>query len=100
MEFLRKTETQKVFCNVMTLTGFYAAIFMVHYYSSHAYVYYCTPSGWHGILVSPFVVSTPHCRALRWSIQNFSTTIENMWTILGTFVGTWIVTNCFFPLRS
>ena len=100
MEFLRKLETQKVICNMLALSGFYAAIFMVHYYSSHAYVTYCTPSGWHGIFVSPFIVSTPHCRALRWSIQNFSTTIENMWTILGTCVGTWMVTNCYFPLRS
>jgi len=72
----------------LPFAGFYVAVAVAHYYSAHAYTWYCTPLGWYGLSISPFIVTTPHCKALRWSIQHFSTNIESMWTILGT----WIIT--------
>jgi hypothetical protein len=86
---IRGIEPLKLLYYSLPLVGIYVTIVILHYYSAHAYAWYCTPAGWYGFFVSPFIVTTPHCRALRWSIQQFSTNIESMWTILGT----WIVTN-------
>ena len=80
----------------LPFAGFYVAITVAHYYSSHAYTWYCTPPGWYGLSISPFIVTTPHCKALRWSIQHFSTNIETIWTVLGT----WIITNCVTPTEK
>ena len=82
-------EPRKIMYSVLSLTSLYVTIVIIHYYSAHAYTWYCTPQGWYGFFVSPFIITTPHCRALRWSIQQFSTNIESMWTILGM----WIVSN-------
>ena len=86
----------KIIYYILPLAGLYITFIVVHYYSVHAYTWYCTPKGWYGFFISPFIITTPHCRALRWSIQYFSANIESMWTILGT----WIITNSVHLLNS
>jgi hypothetical protein len=66
---------------------------MIHYVSAHIYTWYCTPLSWYGFFISPFIVSTPHCKALRWSIQTFSVNIETMWHVFGTWLATIFLQN-------
>jgi hypothetical protein len=58
----------------------------LHYFASHLYVRYCVPNTIQGFLVSPFMVSTPHCQGLRWMIYNGGNNITNMWTLVGTWI--------------
>ena len=58
----------------------------LHYAASHMYTYMCTHMSWYGILISPFIVATPHCTALRWIIYEGSNSITAMWTALGLFI--------------
>ena len=58
---------------------------ILHYISAQLYVYYCTPSNIYGLIISPFLVSAPHCKALRWVLHNGGNTIDNMWIVLATW---------------
>jgi hypothetical protein len=58
----------------------------VHYLSAHAYTVYCVPFSLLGFTMSPLITATPHCRALRWCLNNGVSAIDNMWLTLGTWV--------------
>ena len=53
-----------------------------HYSAVHMYQQWCTPLTTFGFLMSPVMVSTPHCTALRWIIQTAACTITNAWNLL------------------
>lgn len=72
--------------NVFEISGIYMMGVITHYLSARSYAYYCTPSDLQGIVMSPFLASAPHCRALRWSLQHGAQTIDNMWIVFGTWV--------------
>lgn len=79
--------------NFITVTNYmfmasaiYLVWILIHYISAHLYVQFCTPLSFTGFLMSPFVVSAPHCRALRWSINNGASSIDAMWILLGTWM--------------
>jgi hypothetical protein len=36
-----------------------------------------------GFIFSPFLVNTPHCKALLWGINNSVINIQNMWLLIG-----------------
>lgn len=93
MRFFQFSEYQNLLYNALTLGCAYGAIIAVHYISAHAYTWYCAPTGWYGAVISPFITSAPHCRALRWTIQHFASTIDNTWTILGTWLGSVMIAN-------
>jgi hypothetical protein len=59
---------------------------LIHFCSSHLYIYYCVPMTITGLLVSPFLTAAPHCRALNWAIYNGSIIISYMWIIIGTWI--------------
>ncbi len=59
-----------------------------HYLASHMYARACVPLTPIGFLISPFIVATPHCQALRWTIYNGGLTIANMWILLGGWLCT------------
>jgi hypothetical protein len=58
-----------------------------HYFSAHAYVYFCAPTGWFGFLTSPFIAENIHCHALRWTLNH---SIETM-NVIVVFVGSTII---------
>lgn len=58
----------------------------LHYFASQYYAQYCASYTIYGFLLSPFLVSTPHCQALRWTIYKGGIIIENMWIILGAWI--------------
>lgn len=59
---------------------------VLHYAASQYYLHYCAPSTLYGFMMSPFLVSLPHCRAMRFMIYNGGDTIETMWFVVGTWV--------------
>ena len=59
---------------------------LIHFCASHLYIYYCVPMTISGFVVSPFLVSAPHCKALNWAIYNGSNIISYMWIIIGTWI--------------
>jgi hypothetical protein len=60
----------------------------IHYISCQLYVHYCVPSGITGYLLSPFLVSSPQCKALRWAFYTGGNIIDNMWNYLGVWAST------------
>lgn len=60
-------------------------IFM-HYATAHLYPYFCAQLSLTGALTSPFLVMTPHCKAIHWTMQTSTHAIENMWVVLGTWL--------------
>ena len=60
----------------------------IHYISCQLYVHYCVPSGITGYLISPFLVSSPQCKALRWAFYTGGNIIDNMWNYLGVWAST------------
>jgi hypothetical protein len=67
-------------------TSVYFMWIFLHYASSHCYVYFCTPNSFQGFVISPFIITAPHCKALRWVIFNGSIAIDNMWVVFGTWL--------------
>ena len=58
---------------------------VVHFVSSNLYSHLCTNMSLWGLLSSPFLVVSPHCKALFWLTNNSITNITNMWLVLGTW---------------
>jgi hypothetical protein len=57
---------------------------VVHYVASHLYVHMCTPLSLYGFCMSPFLVTAPHCEALRWTIYTGGQTIRIAWFIIAS----------------
>ncbi len=71
---------------VFGVGGIYLLWICLHYVASHLYVKFCVPTTIVGFLLSPFMVSTPHCQGLRWIVYNAANMINNMWIIFGTWI--------------
>jgi len=82
----------KIFKFILSITGIYILWITMHFFASHIYIELCVPKTFYGFLISPLLVATPHCQALRWIVYNGASTINNMWIILGT----WICSNLMF----
>jgi len=61
---------------------------VIHYISVQLYVKYCVPSSIWGFITSPIVVSSPHCKAMRWVLHTGASTIDNMWNTVGVWFST------------
>jgi len=59
---------------------------VAHFIASHLYVRLCTPNSIVGFLLSPLLVTSPHCISLRWLIYNGSLNINKMWILLGAWI--------------
>ena len=71
---------------IYRLCGIYFVLILLHYVSSHLYVYLCVPSTWKGFILSPIQTPTPHCVALRYIIYNGGENINKMWILIGIWV--------------
>jgi|TARA_Y100000816_G_scaffold163795_1_gene117305 hypothetical protein len=67
-------------------SGLYLFWICLHYAAANMYTYYCVPSFFQGFIMSPFLVSAPHCKAIRWVVHNGGNTIDNMWIMLATWI--------------
>ena len=68
---------------VVRLASFYLFWVMLHYGAAHAYAHLCTPATLKGFVLSPFMVATPHCAAMRWLVVNGASSINSIWLVLG-----------------
>ena len=76
---------------IRLLVGMYAGWIVLHYVASHAYAELCVPMSIRGIAISPFLIATPHCTALRWCIGEGASIVSSMWVQFGTVVAAWLV---------
>ena len=67
----------------------FVAIFMsilawsvAHNAAVFLYLRLCAPPSLWGWLMSPVVIATPHCAALRWTIDTGATSVVTSWTLL------------------
>ncbi len=70
---------------IINISGIYIVWILLHYIASHLYTKLCVPNTIYGFVMSPFMVTAPHCQGLRWIVYNGSNIITNMWVILGTW---------------
>jgi len=75
--------------NIKSIILFYFSWIFIHYTCAHLYIYYCTPTTWYGIFISPFLSITPHCNAFRWVIYEAGNVLYGMWIAIGS----WSVAN-------
>lgn len=55
---------------------------LVHFVTPHLYVHFCTPSSWKGLFMSQFMVISPHCQIIRWSIGFSGRVLNNIWVFI------------------
>lgn len=87
---------------IFKISGIYLLWICLHYFSAHLYIKFCVPSTVIGFIMSPFMISTPHCQGLRWILYNAANVINNMWIILGAWIYSiiWITTRDVPPNTS
>lgn len=75
------------------ISGVYILWISLHYFSAHLYVKFCVPNSVIGFIMSPFMISTPHCQGLRWIVYNAANIINHMWLLIGAWIYSmiWIV---------
>jgi hypothetical protein len=75
------------------ISGVYILWISLHYFSAHLYVKFCVPNSVIGFIMSPFMISTPHCQGLRWIVYNAANIINHMWILIGAWIYSmiWIV---------
>lgn len=70
---------------LISLFGYYLMWITLHYAAVHFYPTYCAPFTVTGFILSPFMVSAPHCVAMRWLITEGSKVIVTMWVSIGAY---------------
>ena len=75
------------------ISGIYILWISLHYFSAHLYVKFCVPNSIIGFIMSPLMISTPHCQGLRWIVYNAANIINHMWILIGAWIYSmiWIV---------
>jgi hypothetical protein len=71
---------------IIKASGLYLLWIFLHYFSAHLYIKFCVPSTFLGFLMSPLMISTPHCQGLRWIVYNAAGIINNMWILIGAWI--------------
>jgi hypothetical protein len=71
---------------IFEICGFYILWITIHHISGNLYTHMCVPYTLKGFLLSPFLINTPHCIALRWVIYNGGNIIHDMWFVIGTWI--------------
>ena len=77
------------------ISGIYMLWICLHYFAAHLYIKFCVPNTFLGFIMSPLMISTPHCQGLRWIVYNAANIINNMWILVGTWISSmiWIMGN-------
>jgi hypothetical protein len=68
----------------------YLAVIIIHWISSHLYPKLCCGNTVWGLIMSPFMIVTPHCEGLRWVIQFTGEKIRNAWFWLAGYLVSYI----------
>ncbi len=68
------------------ISGIYILWIGLHYFSAHLYVKFCVPNSVIGFIMSPLMITTPHCQGLRWIVYNAANIINHMWILIGAWI--------------
>jgi hypothetical protein len=68
---------------IYSACGYYIMWILLHYAAIHLYPEFCAPYTILGFILSPFMVSAPHCIAMRWIISEGSNVVMAMWIAIG-----------------
>jgi len=71
---------------IPTILFVYIGVALLHFASANLYPCLCTPVTLIGILMTPFMIVTPHCLAIRWIIEWSGNQISNAWIWLGGYL--------------
>ena len=74
-----------LFTIIYSMFGYYLMWITLHYLAVHLYPTYCAPLTIVGFILSPFMVSAPHCIAIRWLVTEGSNVIVTMWVAVGAY---------------
>lgn len=77
---------------IYRVSAIYIFWILLHYVTAHMYVRYCATPTIYGFIISPFLISAPHCIAMRWVFAKGGTVIEGMWILVGTWLCSKIIT--------
>jgi hypothetical protein len=58
----------------------------LHFVLPRIYIYACIPFTFVGILLSPFMAQSPHCKAIMWALNTSIDTIQKMFLLLVTWL--------------
>jgi len=87
----------KIRASCLGIFGIYLLWICLHYIAPHLYVRFCVPATIIGFIMSPFIATSPHCQAIRWTIHNGGNTITAMWILMGTWIIQHFIPN---PLKN
>lgn len=59
---------------------------LLHFISTHLYVYLCIPKTFYGLLYSPFMIQMPYCIGLFWIMKRGNEIINIMWITTGKII--------------
>jgi len=68
------------------VSSIYLFWILLHFITAQMYVRYCAYPSLYGLIISPFLISAPHCAAMRWVFNKGGTLIDGMWILLGTWL--------------
>lgn len=54
----------------------------LHFILPRIYIYTCVPFTFAGMLLSPFMAQSPHCKAIMWALNTSIDTIQKMFLLL------------------
>ena len=74
-----------LFTAIYSMFGYYLMWVTLHYLAIHLYPIYCAPLTITGFILSPFMVSAPHCIAMRWLVNEGASVIITMWVAIGVY---------------
>jgi hypothetical protein len=72
--------------NLFAVSSIYLFWITLHFATAQLYVKFCAYPSLYGFLLSPFLISSPHCAAMRWIFTKGGTLLDGMWIILGTWL--------------
>jgi hypothetical protein len=79
------------------LVGVYVFWIILHNIAANLYPVYCANLSFMGLVISVFQTPTPQCVGLRWVITNGSNMINQMWSVLGTWLLAKIIQHNMLP---
>ena len=77
---------QRIRENIPTVVSVYFGIVLTHYVCSNIYPLWCCKLTFFGFIMTPFMIVTPHCEALRWIIHYTGEQIRNVWLWIGGYL--------------
>lgn len=54
----------------------------LHFVLPRIYIYACIPFTFVGMMLSPFMAQSPHCKAIMWALNTSIETIQKMFLLL------------------